>query len=268
MAQLDDLQASAIENYQEHDAEMKAKQAHVDEMRRRYYQKIDELRNEESKRKAQAAFLEERLKRDEKGYKLSKRGAVVREYQREALRELVTELKESKARRISRFGENLEQRENVDLTQAPAPQPPAPAPQPPARQQLLDTVDQTAEESAVRITPRPSEDLLTNFSREPSAAELSTLYDRSRFLTAAKENTTKTGLRSKFQRQVDDELVLIHKRLDILAEQRFGSTAPRVPNSERYLQHFKTSAKDPESRKRLRAKLKGEIKKLYEAVKQ
>ena len=205
--------------------------------------------------KAQVKLLEEKLADLEDSHSrqkigsargnFSKRGARVAEFQREALREMIDKLKG----------------QATSLTQAPAPQPPA-------RQQLLDTVDQTAEESAVRMTPRPSEDLLTNYSREPSAAELATLYDRSRFLTAAKENTTKTGLRSKFQRQVDDELVLIHKRLDILAAQRFGSAAPRVPNSERYLQHFKTSAKDPESRKRLRTKLKGEIKKLYEAVKQ
>jgi len=145
-------------------------------------------------------------------------------------------------------------------------QTPAPAPAP-ARAQLIETAsDQSAESAAVRITPSLSEERLTNYSSELNPSEIAQIYDRSRFLTVAKETPTKTLMRSKKQRAIDNELILMHQRLDIHAEKVLGPLKPRVTQAHKYGPMFNEGTREPEHREKIRAKIKADIQKLYRAL--
>jgi hypothetical protein len=143
---------------------------------------------------------------------------------------------------------------------------PAPAPQPAARAQLIETTDQSAESAAVRITPSLSEERLTNYSSELNPSEIAQIYDRSRFITVAKETPTKTLMRSKKQRAIDNELILMHQRLDIHAGKILGPLKPRVTQAHKYGPMFNEGTREPEHREKIRAKIKADIQKLYRAL--
>jgi len=136
-----------------------------------------------------------------------------------------------------------------------------------ARAQLIEASDQSAESAAVRITQGLTEEKLTDFSKDLTDGDVSQIYDRTRFLTVAKEKPTKTLMRSKKQRAIDNELILMHQRLDIHAKRKFGSLAPRVTEGSRYHQMFKEGTREPEHREKIRAKIKKDIEKLHNVLK-
>jgi hypothetical protein len=107
---------------------------------------------------------------------------------------------------------------------------------------------------------------LTNYSSELNPSEIAQIYDRSRFITVAKETPTKTLMRSKKQRAIDNELILMHQRLDIHAGKILGPLKPRVTQAHKYGPMFNEGTREPEHREKIRAKIKADIQKLYRAL--
>ena len=174
------------------------------------------------------------------GFK-TKRGKRFAEIQREALQELIDDLRATSPKRISEFGEDLNARQDTSLRATPP------------RAQLTETVrelsDQPARTAAVSRTPRASEATLTG-SGDLNDTERRDLTNRARFITSGSEETTKTGRRSRAQKAKDQELLLIYNRLHSDASARLGPLAPRFAD---YSQFVKLQGGDLPERAQTRA---------------